>query len=317
MHPSKTCLVIVLALAALAVAGWPLAQIGQAEQPGGFVGVMACERCHIDFARVWQGMKHSERMKIEETSLTGGGCEACHGPGAKHIEAPPRYRKGNTRNPARLPAAEAAQVCLQCHQDPRRVPKELWAQGAHATATREETTCVTCHEMHNPAAGELMLRLPLNDLCLKECHQEVTRKANSGAHHRIVSSSSYPSVGVERGIISCVKCHNPHGSQAVFLLKGRESPELCGTCHRSGGPRPASHTPDWQQAHSQVAAKDKRECLKCHREEEFCTRCHGTPMPHLQNWVSDLHREVASFEESSLCFKCHQSDWCNICHVRR
>ena len=79
------------------------------EIPGAhFVGNQVCFECHTNIVREFPASPHA-RSHFENAAMTGGtGCESCHGPGSKHIEA-----GGGAKfiiNPGKDPDA-----CFRCH----------------------------------------------------------------------------------------------------------------------------------------------------------------------------------------------------------
>ena len=129
----------------------------QAESNGGFTASQRCETCHEESYKVWKRSGHTAAFKVlaeakpprnydpeclschvvgwdpqrffpyrggyesmEKTpQLTDVGCDACHGPGAKHIEAESgsnqslqeKYRKA-----VRVTKEEAEKrLCISCH----------------------------------------------------------------------------------------------------------------------------------------------------------------------------------------------------------
>jgi hypothetical protein len=97
-------------------------------RPIKFAGREACEPCHGDQVEAKNGGKHVHV-----------GCEACHGPLAKHAEDPGSVVP-------KLP--DTAVLCAKCHEansaKPKTFPQVITAE--HSSGL----PCNTCHKPHNP-----------------------------------------------------------------------------------------------------------------------------------------------------------------------
>ncbi len=234
-----------------------------ADKPGaaGTVGSEACQACHEDLSKSFARNPHAAVEKDSRRGWQGKACESCHGPGAAHAES---AEKSAIRNPGTLPAAEADKVCLSCHQNAPAQAGRI--QGGHA---RNQVSCAACHTVHKDPAGAMVpaSARAANQLCLT-CHKQEWAAFQRPHAHR-----------VPQGAMSCVDCHNPHGS-----LAGRSL--------------------------SLVSANDAG-CLKCHGDKrgpfayehapmklEGCSACHE---PHGSANPKMLTRQEVRF----LCLECH------------
>ena len=100
-------------------------------RPIKFGGHEVCEACHSEQADLKAKGKH-----------VGVGCEACHGPLARHAEDP-------TSVVPKLP--DTAVLCARCHEansaKPKSFPQVVTAEHSARLA------CNTCHKPHNPIIG--------------------------------------------------------------------------------------------------------------------------------------------------------------------
>ena len=148
-------------------------------------------------------------------SFAGVTCEACHGPGAKHVAAawahPERRDPGLILNPARFERVDYVDFCGACHRtwqdvvsgqvdapgvfNVRFAPYRLensqcWKKGDN------RLTCVFCHDPHNPLVHDLA---SYDSNCL-ECHIATT--AEKRTPYR-------PGTACPVAKRNCASCHMP------------------------------------------------------------------------------------------------------------
>ena len=226
---------------------------------------ISCAGCHNTGVKVeYDAKKKTYRVSWKEN---GVGCEACHGPGQKHVEAASRGGDvaNSIVNPARIPDARlAAMVCGSCHirgqakegpfaypvnyrpgghldftfrEKPKLHPDDSsranrqqyidWKKSGHAKAG---VICWDCHATHHKGrANRYQTKLPGNALC-RSCHQ-VESKGVHGIH----------------SVNNCIGCHMPPtGKRAVkgdvhshrfsvispeITLRVKSQPNSCNLCH--------------------------------------------------------------------------------------
>ncbi|HIE50473.1 MAG TPA: hypothetical protein EYP85_01830 [Armatimonadetes bacterium] len=256
----------------------------------GYAGTEVCFVCHIDFARRWGQVSHSKVLLDKKRPADQRGCEACHGPGARHVAGERKVIVAWER----LKLREQMAICLKCHQE--SVKAEWWQATSHA---KMELTCTACHEVHRPVKQEhLLLRSP-RETC-SQCHERMAEQIKAGTHHPLAE-----------GLLECNSCHNVHGTPYPRALNQQQE-ALCAVCH-DRVPQPESHQrSDWRRAHRPKARAERDKCLMCHSQEGFCNRCHIVPLPHPQKFVTE-HGPAARAHRQA-CLNCHEKKYCLLCH---
>ena len=133
---------------------------------GDFAASGACKDCHAQDFEVWKGSDHAnafESLRDELNShfdpecvkchvvggfdkkraflneertpkLMGVGCESCHGPGRKHVEAQKSGEEGKEKVPYKVPLNELQSLCEVCHTSDRNPDfsfDEMWKEIRH------------------------------------------------------------------------------------------------------------------------------------------------------------------------------------------
>jgi predicted CXXCH cytochrome family protein len=167
-----------------------------------------CFTCHTS-KRGWFS------RKVIHGPLKFGGCTLCHNPHGQDY-------------PNQLWAEGSLNLCIACHDDQAKLfSEEDRPQFVHGIVTK--MGCVVCHDPH-AADEEYMLKKPINSLCFS-CHP---RPASFRHGHPIdghpVSSEKRDRRTNKR--LTCVSCHDPHGSPySLMLIKPYTGGHLCRVCH--------------------------------------------------------------------------------------
>ncbi|HWI65895.1 MAG TPA: ammonia-forming cytochrome c nitrite reductase subunit c552 [Symbiobacteriaceae bacterium] len=260
-------------------------------------------------------------MQDKAITEIGVGCESCHGPGREHV-----LGKGDV---SKISASTDPRVsCVQCHSgnntktgatrypvgyrpgmkvtdipnfvpivhDPEAAPQAMhhkgavgqWEVSGHANATnlliaRGETylnrqECIKCH---STAAGEM-----------------IAEGKTFVAKDHLVNDG-----------VSCVACHDPHGSNNTASLK-MEPQALCLSCHsvaRGGAPvaqigttrAPHSNQGDMLQGITAIGVAP----TKGAHSELSCVECHMTEGNHLMKVVKP--EDVMGTTRKDSCSACH------------
>lgn len=271
-----------------------------AEQPATYTGSQACQTCHEDIYNAFQKNPHH----VVETSKGKGwsekACESCHGPGSKHAES---VAAADMRNPARLSPAAADKACLTCHLN--RPTHAGRIQGGHG---KNQVACTGCHSIHRgPEAMVRRKTASINEQCAS-CHVSVWAQFQRPFKHRL-----------PEGGMSCVDCHNAHGSFLPRSMQTVSSNEPgCFKCHGDKrGPFTFEHAPVKMEGcwscHEPHGSANPR-MLTRHEVRYVCLECHANlPIPQTANAAaSPLGVVPPAFHD----LRSPRFRNCTICHLK-
>ncbi|MDH5372808.1 MAG: multiheme c-type cytochrome [Acidimicrobiia bacterium] len=180
---------------------------------------------------------------------------------------------------------------------------------AAIAADAEFDSCLECHDDLNASieAGRVML-IGFN-------HQEhfaARSDVGCGTCHGLdTHDRTPPRVPTMDG---CLSCHKDEGEAPQFP---------CLRCHDTTtvAPPQSHFVSDWSSRHGSGALLSQALCETCHSQENFCTACHGTEIPHQSAWSGTLHAEAVPKLGIASCERCHERgpdltvrDDCDACH---
>ncbi len=247
----------------------PPAKAPTAELNGGatYIGEAVCIACHTTPNNQFSHTQHANVFRLNPKNADQKlSCEACHGPGSNHLkDTKSRTALIGFTKEWGTPVAQQTAMCLSCHQGGQQM---FWQGSTHAT---NDLSCSDCHNpMAKISATGLLKKPTINETCYT-CHQQQRAEFAKRSH-----------MPVNEGKMSCVDCHNPHGSTTKALLKADSVNETCYTCHaEKRGPFLWEHAP----------VRDN--CLSCHNAHGsnhdkllnvarpmLCQQCHGNGQGH-------------------------------------
>jgi len=161
-------------------------------------GGRLCQVCHRDYPRSNDSVVHAP--------VAEGNCSACHDP---HASAN-----------GRLLSAPRKELCLDCHVEIDQ--RAQASKSAHPFHFDDGGDCNACHQPHSSREDDLLLAGGVRT-CLV-CHE--TQRHG----HPLGDDRLDPRTGKA---ITCVTCHDPHGTDFSYQLRGDQSRGLCIQCHDS------------------------------------------------------------------------------------
>lgn len=278
-----------------------------------YVGPEACLDCHDEIGAFYQDSPHSVARNLAVPGSTIAGCEACHGPGSRHIEEDGDGFIITAELLQGLDEAGKADMCNQCHIGHRTE----WPGSPHAGSG---ITCADCHADQVHFGGQATPATHFGnpaEFCL-QCHTEQVSDFRMPFRHRVLE-----------GQITCGDCHDPHAAPANTGWNGLN--ETCLACHvEMAGPFvfehegvadeecTACHRPHGSMHDKLLASDGNSLCLQCHfdvmtivggsgADDAFphagvttaCSTCHLA----VPSTVPNPHTQIASGE--ARCYDCH------------
>lgn len=246
-------------------------------------GCVACHSTGGPWEPRAQGIESDAETAVAELGIA---CEACHGPGAEHVEAnrSPGRRYALHRaddgdptivNPARLDAVRSASVCGHCHSVypddvspadfPFRPGERLDQHLDIAAMLRTVDAASEVVDVRTlPEADRDTVEGFWTDGSVRVAGREYTGLLRSPCH--------------TVGGASCTSCHRLHGgTRAKQMDPEQTSFDTCGSCHESIAAAPEAHT---HHAPESIGS----ECVSCHMPYTsyallMATRSHGIDNP--------------------------------------
>lgn len=274
-----------------------------------YAGTETCLDCHDDMAATYTHTVHGQLQAYQYPGIAEG-CEACHGPGAKHADS---EEPADIFTPRAEMGLDGIANCLACHKTGHTID---WEMSTHAAS---DVGCLSCHTLHQAGTGHALLAQKREEDVCFSCHQEEKGKFQLPSHHPL-----------KEGFMTCSSCHDVHGGQYQGTFAGETTRDECLSCHTEhAGPYIFEHSPVMEDCtichdvHGSVANN-----LLVQNEPFLCLQCH---QPHfhsiLAGYTGDFstpagvegvdpnyaglsgHSEYDSMKHVMLtkCTQCHQS----------
>jgi predicted CXXCH cytochrome family protein len=229
-----------------------------------------CARCHTTDWKPRRPDAHGKGPRGTSLAL-GVGCEACHGPGSRHVDFREAKKAGDDPilHYAQLARSRAMGMCLQCHMEGEVVDPHFRV-GDDVFEARDPILLVS-PELIDPSGRPLELIYDGVPFATSRCAQ--------------------------KGKLTCISCHDPHGTRFAAQLRQAPSDDrMCTRCHVTLGKDPKAHT------HHDPGGPGGR-CVNCHMPFLTIERGHGVIADHsISTPRYDLHADRAA---TPACTWCH------------
>lgn len=260
----------------------------------------ACVPCHAvaGAPRIADGEIDTRVVEL------GIACEACHGPGAEHVE---RWRSPLARyvqhlsgapdativQPGRLDHRRASEVCGQCHSVSAYHDEAAWLRRGDEFRPGEDLGAMRRLVRHPVRAAQ-----PWLDALLDEDPEYLAGRMWPDGHVRVTGrehSGLMESACYQRGELSCLSCHSMHGAPPDDQLAPAGAGDgACAGCH--AGEVGPGHT----------------------RHAEGSVSCHDCHMPRTTyGLLKAVRSHVIDSPDVVTTLAVGRPDACSLCHVDR
>ncbi|MGL5729345.1 MAG: DmsE family decaheme c-type cytochrome, partial [Plesiomonas sp.] len=250
--------------------------------PKGADSCLMCHKKNTQVMDIFQGV-HGD-LNNSRSPMAGMQCEACHGPLGLHNRGGKEPMISFSPDSKLSPQSQNS-VCQGCHNDPKQM---AWHNSTH---NLEEVACVDCHQIH-AAKDPALDRLTVNETCTA-CHSSAKADMNKRSSHPLKWDQ-----------MTCIDCHNPHGSMTESALIKPSLNETCAECHaEKRGPFLWEHAPvveDCSSCHTPHGSVNNS-LLKA-RVPQLCQQCHADD-GHASRLTNQAGQDAFSAGKS--CLNCH------------
>jgi tetratricopeptide (TPR) repeat protein len=251
---------------------------------------LQCAECHSTNLR--KGFDPATRRYTTTWSDADVACEACHGPGSRHVEW-----ADAARGPRRAGPARAADDGLVVHFESRWSEAWTFAEPGARIARRDAPpdpalgrACAACH-----ARRTQLFEGRLPGQLLEETHRLAPvapplYHADGQQRDEVYEWGSFLQSRMHAKGVTCVDCHEPHS-----LRPRAAGNALCGRCH-------AAEAYDGEAHHGHRAGSAGADCVECHMPARTYMRVHARRDHSLRVPRPDLSQELGV---PNACTDCH------------
>jgi predicted CXXCH cytochrome family protein len=248
-----------------------------------------CAACHSTNLR--KGYDPTTRTYETTWSEVDVSCEACHGPGSRHVA---RAKGGGGAAPdsglaaplgrggARWVLAEGAPIA---HREPPRPQQD------------EVEACGRCHARRAPLTEDAAPGRPLEDTHRVALLEEDLYFPDGQIRDEVYEYGSFVQSAMYRAGVSCSDCHDPH----TGALRA-EGNALCGSCHRA-------EVFDTPAHHGHPAGSEGARCVACHMPERVYMEIDGRRDHSLRVPRPDLSARLGTPEPCAACHPGRGAAW--------
>ncbi|MCG3200759.1 MAG: Beta-barrel assembly-enhancing protease [Gammaproteobacteria bacterium] len=210
-----------------------------------------CADCHsTDLKRNYDEATRSFKTSWSEVNVS---CEACHGPGSRHVDwarqSVSASGSGSTDPAKGLTVSFGERRAMVWTMDPQRgIARPSQAHPLHA----ELEVCAPCHSRRTPIAENFAAGKPFLDHYLPALLTAPLYHADGQQRDEVYIWGSFVQSKMYHQGVTCSDCHEPHG-----LKLRAQGNEVCAQCHLPARYDAASH-------HFHKEGGAGAQCTACH-----------------------------------------------------
>ena len=244
-----------------------------------------CAECHS--TNVVKGYDGARRQYTTAYDQIDVGCEACHGPGSRHVELASAGKIDRSQSSVEMGLA----LSLAARGQWRRAPGDDIAQ--RVTPLTDQTqvdNCGRCHSRRATLGDYHYGQSLLNTHRLSTLESPLYWHDGQILDEVYVYGSFMQSKMAQAGVV-CSNCHNPHSNELVA-----EGNAVCTQCHKS-------ETYDAPAHHRHAVTSAGSACVECHMPSQVymgvdARRDHSMRIPR-----PDISLSIGS---PNACTQCHE-----------
>ena len=208
---------------------------------------LQCAACHsTNLKKGYDAASYTYKTTFSEINVA---CEACHGPGSRHVEWAKQAR------PPYSPGSDKGLVVLRSRWN------EAWKfpPADAKTAQRDQpamdalmNVCAACHARRSTITESGTPGAPLEDTHRLALLTQPNYHADGQQRDEVYTWGSFLQSKMHQRGVTCMDCHEPH----ALKLRAQEN-ALCVRCHNAAAF-------DAEQHHFHKAGTKGAQCVECH-----------------------------------------------------
>ena len=252
---------------------------------------LQCAACHsTNLRKGYDAASNAYKTTYSDINVA---CEACHGPGSRHVEWAKQVR------PPYPAQGDKGLVVLKSRWS------EAWKRPSGAkTAERDQpaadalmNVCAACHARRSTIAEGGPAGAPLEDTHRLALLTSPTYHADGQQRDEVYTWGSFLQSRMHQRGVTCMDCHEPHA-----LKLRAEGNALCARCHDAA-------TFDTEKHSFHKAGTKGAQCVECHMPAQKymvvdARRDHGIRVPR-----PDLSESLASPDACTQCHTDRKPSW--------